>query len=624
MGSNSIIIPQSFLKQDDVRRMSFYDQVTALKGYISANNKSDILFPYTYYTAVLDRYNPAYFEFMERAKQEQLYFDLRIAYLLLAAKIQQELNFQKHENLAQLQHQQLACQRALSRVNQLLHDQPVILDSPQGSPVNYLYISIGQWLGEKVHEAASGKTKFIQYWLGQINERRLYWIWGGGLLNTVLDQSSIKHLFSNAPDAKKELAAAAPAMGYLSFILYYFRFGVNLSLLLKHTIKHPWMSEEESLTPWNERFKSQWQQRKFMLINDSIWATANLVGFFWLVGSAVKDTSNSLLTVGLLVLDLTLAIWRYWEAETEHNNKLAILKANKEQLIQDIATAEKEYQATKALYDQMLLEAPLLHAEIELWKEQYQSEMDSAKKHKEQLELQKENIGKDIARLEADWKFQKMSLLNNMAYAFGLLVFYSLVAASPLVASLGVIGIAGCFVVTALYNGISAGFDIHKSRTNKKEAGLEIQRLLQIWHEAGDENQKKQIYLQIKDLQTTSEYEKKMLRYQSLKLIRAVLIDAMMPALFFAATVLMPLGIGIAVVAAAITVALISKLLLNALVQPKKEGLVNAEFDQNDYDAFCAKQALRDNQPARSPRLFSSSQKSTDVLDEVPLEPKNP
>ena len=130
-------------------------------------------------------------------------------------------------------------------------------------------------------------------------------------LKTVLSQ--IPEGFYNINQAQEAIRAPDPYTGYLSWTLYYFRYSLHLSLLLKHTIKGPWMSAEEAKTPWYERFQTQWTQRKFILLNDALWGTANLVTFFWLTGKGVLGTVGDALTIGLLVFDIAVTFWDFEE-----------------------------------------------------------------------------------------------------------------------------------------------------------------------------------------------------------------------------------------------------------------------------------------------------------------------
>ncbi|WP_156812355.1 hypothetical protein [Legionella tunisiensis] len=138
---------------------------------------------------------------------------------------------------------------------------------------------IARWLVDRMYEMynTDGKTLLLNEWMTAVNVKRLYWIWGGGLLASVLDLLSED--FFNKTQAQERLGIPSPYTGNMSWMLYYARGGISLLMLLKHTYSNPWMSADEEKITKQERFMTQWDQRKFALLNDFIWATANLVCF---------------------------------------------------------------------------------------------------------------------------------------------------------------------------------------------------------------------------------------------------------------------------------------------------------------------------------------------------------
>lgn len=76
----------------------------------------------------------------------------------------------------------------------------------------------------------------------------------------------------------------ATPLNYLSWLFFLPRLLMNLFLLLKHLIPHPWMSEEEKKINFFTRLHAQLQRRFFDLLNDSAWFTAGLLGCFFLAG----------------------------------------------------------------------------------------------------------------------------------------------------------------------------------------------------------------------------------------------------------------------------------------------------------------------------------------------------
>lgn len=164
-------------------------------------------------------------------------------------------------------------------------------------------------------------TKKIIGPMNSFNEKRLYWIWASSLINTVL--SFVPHDFYHTQDALTVMRTLPFYSGVISWSLYYARFFIHFSLLLKNTIKGPWLTPEDKKSCWwdlsvYERFKSEWSKRKFNLLNDSIWATGNLICFFWLVGRGALGHMGSVLTIALLAFDIAMSVWDYIEQERGH------------------------------------------------------------------------------------------------------------------------------------------------------------------------------------------------------------------------------------------------------------------------------------------------------------------
>ena len=82
-----------------------------------------------------------------------------------------------------------------------------------------------------------------------------------------------------------------------------------------------------------------------------------------------------------------------------------------------------------------------------------------------------------------------------------------------------------------------------------------------------------------------------MIRYQKMKLVRSVLVDALVPSLVFAGFVFMPLGVGLAVVAAGFALMIVSHYILKRY-EPKAGKLPS--FDEHDYTAFEQRLLLED------------------------------
>lgn len=79
---------------------------------------------------------------------------------------------------------------------------------------------------------------------------------------------------------------AAPIIAYFSWLFFAPRLTVNLSMLVKHTVAGPWLTNEEKELGWQTRLQAQWNERWFLILNDAVWLSANLLNCFVLVGTA--------------------------------------------------------------------------------------------------------------------------------------------------------------------------------------------------------------------------------------------------------------------------------------------------------------------------------------------------
>ncbi|KTD38386.1 hypothetical protein [Legionella oakridgensis] len=519
------------------------------------------------YGKKLAHLNPASFKFLSKAQRIVLEEDLLFTFYLLSAQYQLDEAESRRQNLQQRSEQIKHCADLINRLRQngLETTPETILEQAMDDSEKHLkYLGltvVGPFIAEKAVEFSGGRTTVIKSWMGDINERRLYWVWGGGLLSSVIGLMP-EHLgHKNA--AQQVLGTPAPVLGYASWILYYTRFGIELSLLLKHTIKGPWMSKEEQQIPAWERFKTQWQQRKFMLLNDAVWATVNLVTFFWLTGSGILGYWGNIITAGLLLVDASLTLWRFYEETTRHNEELARYARDIEALKAKLHDEDEKNAEARRLM---------------------QRQIASLEKMQQQCEF--------------DWKYKKYKLINDLTYAIALVVAFSVVCcfffppaalmpATTLI--LGVVGAALCFSLTLSYSAASGGIEIAKSRATGKLAREECEKLLQLFNESNNEFEKKQLYLDIKQSMAESVHQERLIRFQKISLVRSVLIDAMLPALMFVSLMFLPTGIGIGVIAAGIALALLSRIILKQF-EPKADAL--PEFDEEDYEKFAQKPEL--------------------------------
>jgi len=517
----------------------------------------------------LEKINPASFQFMSVSQKKALENELLFMFYTFSAQFQLDEAEHRRQNFAAQSDQIKLCARLLKRLRdpkltpELIHAQH---QDESEKHLKYLGLTIvarfitarmleltsAQLMTEQMQEISSAQTNVIKNWMGEVNGRRLYWVWGGGLLASVIEM--LPDDFAHKQQGQDAVAAPSPYTGYMSWILYYTRFGINLSLLLKHTIAGPWMSVAESNIPAWERFKTQWNQRKFSLLNDAVWATANMVCFFWLNGAGRLGYLGNVATALLLLMDVSLTIWKFYEESTQHN--VDILRYE-----HDIAALSVRISGATGT-DKKVLEHELV----------------ALKKAKKQCEF--------------DWQYKKYGLVNDLTYAVGLLAAFCVVCcfffppaalAPATVMILGVVGAALCFSLTVGYAAVSGAIDIAKSKATGHMANEELKDLLQQFKECLDEPIKKQLFLDIKQMLAKSEFQERIVEFQKMELVRAVLVNVLIPPLIFVSFIFMPFGIGLAVLAAGFALAVISNMILNSY-KPGEGAL--PEFNQQEYEEF--------------------------------------
>lgn len=571
--STSSLVLQSYLftANTDTKDKSRYEQeVAKLLQYNEENKGGDFLTPLSFYLGILEDTDPVLFPYLTEKQKNHTLRDLQVTYLLLLVEKKYELEHQKTENSALYAGYLKKCQQLIDKINyEKACEAQQIIPSPEhdynsdGKTVAYLGIFFGQALAEQMVSMANRQTKTIKDGMGWVNEKRLYWVWASSFLKTTMDL--LPDNFFNSGAAKQNIRTPDPYTGTMSWALYYFRFSLNLSLLLKHTISGPWMSEKEKSTPWTERFMTQWDQRKFSLLNDFVWATGNLVCFFWLCGKGAAGTWGDMLTIALLVFDITLSVWDFEEQKTRHFKAVLDYETAIKKLGKDIA----------ALSDTD----------------------ENERKQKIELRIQLSALERAKSQCEREWSYQKINLATNITYAVGLMVAFVLLAAPflPLAAAtLAAMTIAGavlCFAFSVINNCVKASIDIHKTKITIKEQKadyakrvLDFKNLISENPEA-DENVKKIMFLEVKKLIAETQYQEEMLNFHTIKLIRSLLIESLVPPLVFLSFVFLPLGPALGVLAAAVALAMVTHFLINACFKPEKEEL--KELDEKDYLAFC-------------------------------------
>ena len=475
----------------------------------------------SYYQRALGEINPATFDFLtDGAKQD----------------LQKKIDFTKYLLELQLNIDSMQCRRYNENT----------LSKDIASCEQYIGLLTGTTVPNAPISESTGsdfskrKTKVVGEVLGTVNVRRLYWVWTS--LTMRLTLALFPPDLYNTSQATQTLNSLLPVAGYISWILYYVRLAMNLCLVLKHTIPGTWLSpEERAITAW-ERFKNQLAQRKFALINDLIWGPANMVSYFWLAKDFLGYIGG-IVTGVLLLADLSLTALRFHEESVKHEQNIIALRRQ---------LTEKDLEEHK------------------------------------NTELQ--NI---ISKLETDWIRKRYMLINDMTYGSLLFVGYSLITtlylptaavSSALSMCLPIVGASICFVTTICCAAAGGVFDINQTKKSLLTCNKNLDDAKVEFSISQDSNDKKLLYLKIKSLEETKFNLQQNLKYQIIKLTRSVLVDALIPGIIFTSLLFMPLGVGLAVIAAGLLLSILSQSLVDRSA-PKEINLpkfdVNAYYDYN-------------------------------------------
>jgi hypothetical protein len=573
------------VKLDTLDEQLYNQKAEELLSFNRTTHAGNLLTPLSYYLSILDKHDEVMLAYMPLDKRDVLLKELQITYLILLAEQKYELVHEEMDTSTLISDKLKKCQQLIDALNYKkacaemeMQPSPEHGYETEGKPVKYLSFFLGQWLALKIMDLVDHKTKSIKEAMDWFNEKRLSWVWGSGMLKPIF--GALPSDFFNIQQAKATVRTPDPFMNVIGWSLYYLRFSLNLYLLLKHTIKGPWMSKEEADMPWSERFQTQWNQRKFALLNDFFEGTASLASFLWLTGKGVAGAWGSTLSIGLIGYEIGLMLWDYTEHETKFNK--------------DMLGFSEE-----------------IAKETTLIKNLNESSLDEDEKNRQLLTHNMRLTGLNRAKKQCqrDWDFQVSNLKTGLAYALGIMMVFTLLSTAflPITGpALGAILVTGAvlnFALSVIYKSVQGKLDIHKSQELCLDANDDYQTKLSEFHElaknpATYEGDKKFLFLELKKIKAETENQKQMITFKSMHLFQSIIMETLMPSMVFVSLVFLPLGIGFAALGATLALAVLSNALVNKIFEPKKEAQMG--FDEQEYAAFC-----KENEHLKEPKLNS-------------------
>lgn len=502
-----------------------------------------------FYSETLLKTNPVLFLYLNDTQRLAFKNDLMLALYQLTDRFQLNEHEQRRLNaiadFSEIQHG-LRLLSYLDDVNTI----PEPTQAPSSSLYNLLF---GRWAN-----FFNGKSDHVIKDLSDFNYVRLYWVWAGTMLRSALamlndwfktinvDTQNTQYIASNYQDI----------WGYISWSLYYLRFLLNIAMVLKHTIPGPWMEDEEQALVEEigglARFKSQFEERKFILINDFIWGIINMVCHLWCTGPSWWGYTGNVLTVLLLLGDLSLALLRRSDELAEHESTL----------------------------DRFNLEI---------------RELDDKFNDNTNDTTLKEQIFRLKQAREAyltQWNHKQHGTKVDIVYAAGLVSAFVVLCACFIPdgvvssATSGIFGMTGAgllFSLALIYSSYKGYLEVARVEDAERKILYECQELVSSKDVWDDE-------MRFRFLQGMEEahFQQTLADYQRHKMVRTIVVEGLVPFAMFAAFTFLPFGIAAAAFAVAIVLAAVWHYVIEASKPDGPKQIGREDLKQNISNADCA------------------------------------
>lgn len=471
------------------------------------------------------------------------------------------------------------------------------------------------------------KTRSLRQKVNMVNDRRLFWVWAGsngmmGALTDYLDTHFDPKHTDNKPwhdrttRMKGNINALREPLGYFSFVIYYFRFAIDLFVLLKHTFSGKWMSKEEAQIDAWERFKTQWNARKFMILNDVVWATINLMTFKWFwffkkdTGKGQAGFHAGILTTALLVFDIMIASWMFWEAQTKFNEKMQRYDVDLNILASSILSEaldkeeNRQYQEDLEFLNNQAMQEALCLADLRTRLNQIHVRIEGIMGKKDptpkeaELYLQYRRTIDDRDQDQFDWKYEKYQRITGLVYAISLTVAFMSVCGFHHAANVGLmfplVGSLACYALTLTKVIVSGIIDIMKISESRERIDAQCKKLLNDFNGADTtDNTKKLLYLDMLQLMAKDDHQIAQRQYLQVKLMRNVLVDLLIPPITFVSFMFLPLAGALPIFIAAVAIAIVTHFMVKRLEPSASDYKVMENEQEEDinalgYDKFLA------------------------------------
>ncbi len=535
----------------------------------------------------LKKINPAIFPYLHPYQKESLRRKLIRAHYLYSVQCRiDEIEMRGDglaKNLAQCKHYEMLLHSLQNKpaVGEKIKPEAQLKERSDQSekPLAWFgMVVLAPLFSTHLFDLCSGKISFIKNNLVEIDRKGLYMGWSRTLLLSVIAILPQSVTAEHNPGAL--LNQAGFGLSYIGFFVVQMSFTIEILTLAKNSFAGAWMSRHDDLKiPVWEQFTIQLDQRKYVLLNWLILSAMNVVGFLWLTGLVQAAPFGPLMSAGYRVAQLCLLACRYDQELTQH---LAMI----EQIRSEVAVLQEKQFALRCRLEKATcvgIEKEGLEMEFNVLQEAIDS----------QVHLRSQRITK--------WRFKTSEFQQQMMFTLGLLSGVALLSclvfppAAILPATVLVLGLTGaaiCFTSIMLFSAARGHLDAEKNNEAQNVINEQLtiyletfSQLKQRGHDPDTQMEMKQIYLQMKELVTHSEYQARLLQHQQTMLVMKVLRDALLPVFVLAMFIFLPTGIGLGVV---VGVALLFLLLNKVMSTYEPIAPEPCSFDEKAYAEFAA------------------------------------
>jgi len=440
-------------------------------------------------------------------------------------------------------------------------------------------------LASSMFNLCAGKTAAIKNLLIDADRRNVYTGWSRALISSCL--SLIPDTFISDENIEN-IRNITPTMSFMNILVVNTCLGIEWYLLMKNTFAGAWATRNQALRvdPW-EQFTTQWQQRKFVLLNWLFLSVMHLSAFLCLMGVLNIWPWGPVFAVGCRMVQLAIISARYEQDLTAHRSNLLRIKNQIEELNNKNKNLNLELSSCE---DQTLIEK--IHMDMNI------------------IQIEIDTLRQTLKRMDVDWQLKDLEIKRQACFTtyffigvmlFSCLIFPPAIIAPPIALALGLAGAAICFTSIVILSKVRSDIAIDRTRSHMlsthlnpgekqtlmdEELNSYINKYIQLKSQPESlerDMEMKQLYLNMSQLVIASKAQSQILERQKAELILKLAQDILMPVIIVLMAFFIPTGIGLGVVASLILLHIFIKKMISVYYPMQEKKLT---FDEKRYQQF--------------------------------------